>query len=238
MSFIKTLATLAAGFAAAKGYDKFRKMGGAPAVNDSLKNAGAAGGMADQIGRMVENMGVPGAAASFRDMAAKLGPKAAEASQAAEAGIGGLIASLQGSAAAGAGTVGELISTMTGASPASDMIEENARLMIRAMIQAAKADGDIDPDEKARIMAHLATASVEERAYVDAQMAAPLDLDGLAAATGAAMKAQVYSTSLMAVKVDGPVEGAYLRRLSDALGLDAAARDKIHVSMGLPPLAG
>lgn len=236
MSFIKTLAILATGFAAARGYDKYRKAGGMTGVKGELENAGAAGGMADQIGQMVEKLGVPGAAKTMRDMAANYGPKAAEAGVAAEAGLGGLMGSLQGMWAKGAGSMGEMIGTMAGATPMGGMVEENARLLIRAMCQAAKADGEIDADERARIMAHLADATAEERAYVEEQMAAPLDLDGLVAASSSAMAAQVYSTSLMAISPDKPVEQAYLAQLASALGLDKATRDGVHASMGLPPL--
>lgn len=236
MSFIKTLATLAVGVAAAKGYDKFRQVGGMAGVEKSLREAGQAGGMADQLGQMMEKFGVPGGAATVRDTMAKLGPKAADAGQAAEAGLGGLMTAMQGSLAAGAGVMGEMMQAITGHGPASAIVEENAKLMIRAMIQAAKADGEIDADEKTKIMSHLTSASDEERAFVEAEMAAPLDPAALVAATGAAMKAQVYSTSLMAVRVDNAAEADYLRRLAAALGLDEATRNAVHAQMGLAPL--
>jgi uncharacterized membrane protein YebE (DUF533 family) len=237
MSFIKTLAILATGFAAARGYDKYRKIGGMAGVKGELENAGAEGGAVDQIGQMVEKLGVPGAAKTMRDMAASYGPKAAEAGAAAEAGLGGLMGSLQGMLAAGAGSVGEMIGTMTAATPMGAVAEENARLLIRAMCQAAKADGEIDADEKAKIMAHLATASDQERAYVEEQMAAPLDMDGLVAASTAALATQVYSASLMAISPDKPVEQAYLAQLATALGIDKATRDGLHAAMGVSPLA-
>lgn len=236
MSFIKTLATLAVGVAAAKGYDKFRQLGGMAGVEKSLRDAGTTGGMADQLGQMMEKLGVPGGAATVRDTVAKLGPKAADAGQAAEAGLGGLFSAMQGSLAAGAGAMGDMMQAITGNGPATALVEENAKLMIRAMIQAAKADGEIDADEKARIMGHLTTASADERAFVEAEMAAPLDPAALVAATGAAMKAQVYSTSLMAVTVDNAAEADYLRRLAAALGIDGATRDAIHAQMGVAPL--
>ena len=43
MSFVKTLATLAIGFAAAKGFDKYRKMGGMDGVQDALRKSGEPG---------------------------------------------------------------------------------------------------------------------------------------------------------------------------------------------------
>ncbi len=236
MSFVKTLATLAAGFAAARGYDKFRKMGGMDALQDKLRNANAPGGMADQLGQMAEKMGIPGGAKAVKDMVGTYAPQAAEASESAQAGFGSVLASMQGAFASGSAKMSEMMESLTKGTPAGAAAEESARLMIRAMIQAAKADGEIDADERAKIMEHLKNASAEELAYVEQQMDAPADLAGLATATGETMKAQVYSTSLMAMKPDSDREKTYLRQLADALGLDAATRDRIHEGMGLPPL--
>ena len=101
MSFVKTLATLAAGFAAARGYDKFRKMGGMDALQDKLRNANAPGGMADQLGQMAEKMGIPGGAKAVKDMVGTYAPQAAEASESAQAGFGSVLASMQGAFASG-----------------------------------------------------------------------------------------------------------------------------------------
>ena len=57
MSFVKTLATLAVGFAAARGVDKFRKMGGLDGMKDAMRGAGAPGGIADQMGDMADKFG-------------------------------------------------------------------------------------------------------------------------------------------------------------------------------------
>ena len=236
MSFVKTLATLAIGVAAAKGYDRFRQAGGMKGLESTLRGAGEAGGLADQMGKLVEKMGMPGGAKSVRDMTAEMAPKAADAGQAAEAGIGAAVTAVQGAMMAGAGMMSEMFQSLTGQGAAGAVSEDGAKLMIRAMIQAARADGEIDAEEKARIMGHLSAASDEELAFVEAEMQAPLDMAGLVAA-GGAMKSQVYSASLMAVSVDNAAEAAYLRGLALALGLDDAARDAIHAKLGLAPLA-
>lgn len=236
MSFLKTLATLAIGVAAAKGYDRFRKGGGMAGLDATLRGAGEAGGLADQMGKLVEKMGLSGGAQTVRDMTAEMAPKVADAGKAAEAGFGAAVSAVQGTMVAGAGMMSDLFQSVTGAAGGAAMSEEGAKLMIRAMIQAARADGELDADEKARIMGHLGASSLEERAFVEAEMAAPLDMAGLAAA-GAAMKEQVYSASLMAINVDNAAEVAYLRGLAAALGLSDAARDAIHVKLGLSPLA-
>lgn len=229
MSFIKTLATLAVGFVAAKGIQKYQQ-GGMTGIKDSMRSAGDAGGMADQIGQMAEKMGLPGGAQTVRDAFGKMGGAMAQGTEAAEAGIGGLMASVTGAAAAGSGTLADMMGSLTGTTAAQ---EENAKLMIRAMIQAAKADGEIDDDERAKIMEHLKDAGPEQIAFVTAELAKPVDIAALAADTADALKAQVYATSLMAIKVDNAAETAYLEQLAKALGIDAATRDSLHAQMSV-----
>lgn len=236
MSFIKTLATLAVGFAAAKGVDKFRKSGGLEGMKDQLRGAGQPGGMADQMGAMAEKLGIPGGAATVRDMVSRFGTNAAQATEQAEAGFGSLMGAMTGAASAGAKNMGEMIGALTGATPAGPMAEENAKLMIRAMIQAAKADGAIDETERATILSHLKDASDEEIAFVQAELDAPVDVAGLAAAVNETARAQVYSAALMAITVDTDAEKAYLKGLAAALGLDDATVATIHAASGKPQI--
>lgn len=115
------------------------------------------------------------------------------------------------------------------------MAEENAKLMIRAMIQAAKADGAIDETERATILSHLKDASDEEIAFVQAELDAPVDVAGLAAAVNETARAQVYSAALMAITVDTDAEKAYLKGLAQ-LGLDDATVATIHAASGKPQI--
>lgn len=230
MSFVKTLATLAIGFAAARGYAKYKDMGGMPGVKDAVKKAGEPGGVVDKWGEQAEKLGVPGGAKMVREMYDRFGG----ATEAAEAGLGGLIASMTSAAAAGGKVMADMMDAVSGATPASAINEANAKLMIRAMIMAAKADGEIDAEERAKIMDHLRDASDEEIAFVEAALDAPLDVSALAKETGATMREQIYSTSLMAIAVDTPAEQTYLAQLGTALGLSAETRAKLHVAMGKP----
>lgn len=59
MRFVKTLATLAAGFAAAKGYDKYKDMGGMPGVKEVMRSNPQVAEMSDQAFDMMEKMGLP-----------------------------------------------------------------------------------------------------------------------------------------------------------------------------------
>lgn len=122
--------------------------------------------------------------------------------------------------------------------PATDeAATEMALLTIRAMISAAKADGEIDAAERARIAGKLATngGTAEEQAFLAAEMERPLDIEALASAAATPEVAvQVYSASLMAIEADTPAETSYLARLAAALKLDAATVASVHSTLGVP----
>ena len=98
-------------------------------------------------------------------------------------------------------------------------MEEQAKLMLRAMIQAAKADGELDEQEKEIILGELGDdISDEERAFVQEQLNAPIDVMGLAADSGTPFKTQIYAASLAAIRLDNTREASYLRQLSHRVG--------------------
>ena len=233
MSFVRTLATLAAGYAAAKGLEKYKEMGGMAGVQKAMRDNPQVQGATDQLGEMMARMGVPGGAGGIQKMMDQWLGTAGPAGEAAAAGFGSLLTAITGAAAAGTENAGRMMDAVTGKTAATHAMEENARLMIRAMIQAAKADGEIDAEEREKILAQLGDIGPEERAFVEAQIAAPVDIMGLAEDTGDAMKAQVYAMSLMAIRVDKASEAAYLDGLARALGLTSEARAAVHKAMGL-----
>lgn len=229
MSFVRTLATLAMGFAAAKGYDKYKDMGGMPGVKDAMRNNPQLDQMSDQAFDMMEKMGLP--TDQLKSMRDQFMGQAESAG--AMAGLGGLMSALGGGMAGGAEQTSSLIDAMTGTSVATDTMEANARLMIRAMIQAAKADGEIDAEERKKIMEHLEDAGPDERAFIEAELGAPVDPMALARDTGEQMGAQVYAAALMTVRVDKASEASYLDNLANALGLSEETRKRVHAAMGV-----
>ncbi|MCM2562702.1 tellurite resistance TerB family protein [Lutimaribacter sp. EGI FJ00015] len=236
MSFVKTLAALTVGFAAARGVQKVKEMGGLSGVKDAMRSAGAPGGMADQMAEMAGKMGMPVKQENMRDMFNRFGGQAAEATDATEQGLASLMGAMTSAAGAGARGVSDMMATLTQGTAAGAASEENARLMIRAMIQAAKADGDIDADERKKILDHLSDASVDEITFVETALDAPVDPMALARDTGDAMRAQVYSAALMAISADTEGERTYLRGLAQALQLDDDTIGALHRGMGRPPL--
>ena len=235
MSFMKALASVAVGFAAAKGLEKYQKMGGMAGLQDMLQGSGGGFGT-DQLGKMAEQFGMPGGASGLQDMIGKMGLGGGAAGA---AGLGGLLNAMQGAAKSGSQQTADMMNTVLQGTPAGAAMEEQAKLMLRAMIQAAKADGELDEQEKQTIIGELGDdISDEERAFVQEQLNAPIDVMGLAAEAGAPLKTQIYATSLAAIRLDNQQEASYLWQLSTALGLSDAERDQIHGYMGAPPLKG
>jgi uncharacterized membrane protein YebE (DUF533 family) len=236
MSFVKALAGVAMGFAAAKGMDKYKQMGGMAGLQDALKGAGSSDA-ANQLGQLAERFGIPGGSEKVKQMLGQMGTATASTTEASVAGLGGLMASMRSATEAGTRQSADLMEAMFGNTPAADAMERQAKLMIRAMIMAAKADGQIDPAEQAAILDRLGDVSDEERAFVQAELQAAPDVQSLIQEAGDTGREQIYATSLSAIRVDHPAEASYLRQLAAGLGLSDAQRDAIHQRMGVPPLA-
>ncbi|MCA0042938.1 DUF533 domain-containing protein [Celeribacter litoreus] len=236
MSFVRTLSTLAVGFAAAKGVDKMKKMGGLDGMREAMRQSGNPGGVADQMGQMAEKMGVPGSAEVMRTMMGGLGNQAADMSEAAEAALQSLFTSMSGAAQMGTQTVTEMFESLAAGTAVGDAAEENAKLMIRSMIMAAKADGEIDAEERTKILDQLTDASDEEIAFVADQIDAPVDPMALAKDAGSSAATHVYSAALMAISVDTDAEKTFLKGLAQSLMIDEAKQAEIHISMGKPVL--
>lgn len=108
-----------------------------------------------------------------------------------------------------------------------------ARIILKAMINAAKADGKIDAEEKARLFDRLGQVNLspEEQAFLFEELARPMDTDGLVAgAATPAIAAQVYAASLLAIDPDQPSEKAYLADLAKRLGVDPALASEIRAA--------
>ena len=115
-------------------------------------------------------------------------------------------------------------------------VQRMATLVLRSMIQASKADGQMDSTEIERITGKLDDAGEdpEARSFVLTQMRAPLDIESLAREVRTPKEAaEIYAASLMAIEVDTPAEKDYLDRLAGALGLSQVTVGHIHNSLGV-----
>lgn len=109
--------------------------------------------------------------------------------------------------------------------------DELATHLLQAMIAAAKADGHVTPEERAKIDGQLAKLGLEDEAaaLIAAELDAPLDVGRIAAlAQTEAEAAQIYAASLLAVDPDSPAEKAYLTDLAARLKLDQGLVDRVH----------
>ena len=114
---------------------------------------------------------------------------------------------------------------------------DSEKLVLKAMISAAKADGQIDQAEMQKIIGKISTDSVtpEEKQFVLDQMAQPIDVAALAAeARNPAQAAQVYAASILAIGADNDQEKAYLAELARALDLPQEAVAQLHEMTGVP----
>lgn len=140
----------------------------------------------------------------------------------------------QGAGAATANPVGAAPGPMVPSSQ-GDM-QRKAALLVRAMIQAAKADGQVDQQETQRIMGKLDEHGhdSEARDFVASEMRRPIDIAGLARDVTTPQEAtEVYAASLMAIEVDTQAERDYLADLAGALRLPSSAVTQIHSALGL-----
>lgn len=119
------------------------------------------------------------------------------------------------------------------------VLEQNANILLLAMINAAKADGQISPDEFRRISGKLQEAGAEEEgmSFLLSEMQRPLDMQAMTAKVRTPeLAAEVYAASLLAIEVDTEAERAYLRRLSAAMPLPAGAVQRLHAALDVPPV--
>ncbi len=223
--------------------------------------AGAGGGMASGgsaqggIGGLLEQLagGAAGGAGAggLGDLLGQLTGQGGTSSSSASTGggLGDLLGGLLGAAGAGAAggaasngkSFGDILNTalQTGGEPPvppTPHQEAAAALLLRAMIQAAKSDGSIDAAEKAKIMQNLKDATPAEIKFVNALVAAPVDVDGLVRAVPKGLESQVYTMSVMAIDLDNQNEANYLHALAQGLGIGQSQVNAIHAQLGVPAL--
>ena len=195
------------------------------------QSSGAGGGLADLLGSLTGGVRPQGSAApGGSNMAGVLGSLAMIALQMfSQRGAGARPAALAALTDAASGQ----------APPAVDAAQahQQALAFIKAMINAAKADGQIDAEEQEKIVSRLGDIDPQEAAFIRDEISKPLNFDFFADITQE-MTPQIYAVSLMAISLDTPAEISYMQQLAQGLGLDAQAVNGIHAQLGLAPLYG
>ncbi|MEM7543942.1 MAG: tellurite resistance TerB family protein [Pseudomonadota bacterium] len=212
--------------------------GGLNGVLGSLTGGSGSGG--GGLGSMLGAIG--GGSGSGGGLGGLLSSLGSAGGGAAAGGLGGLLGVLSsGSSGSPQGSFGEVLNSAFTQNDTPEITpsaeqEVAAALMLRAMIQAAKSDGKLDDAERDKLLGKLGDASPGEIEFVQAELQAPLDVDGLAGQVPAGLEAQVYAMSVMAIDLDSQAEAQYLDRFAKSLGLPAEAVNDIHGQLGVPAL--
>lgn len=112
--------------------------------------------------------------------------------------------------------------------------DEFGVVLVRAMISAARADGHIDDEERARITEKLAMSGVDTdiSSFVRAELAKPVDMDELVNhAKSEAQKVELYTASRLAIEPTSRAERGYLDMLAGRLALPDALIDHIEATI-------
>ena len=220
MSLMSTLGKVAVGILVAKGVGKI--MGGG-------SSSGSGGGLLGSI--LGGQSGSSGGLGGLADMLGGAGQGGQSGG-----GLGGLLNSLGGNSPDN--PFGNLLNdAIQGKEPeVTEDQESQAGILLRAMVNAAKADGKIDADEQKKIIEHLGEVADEDAKMVREILQAPLDVEGLVKDVPEGMEQQVYLMSLLAINLDSREEATYLDQLAKGLNISAEVSNMIHEKVGAPEL--
>lgn len=259
MSLMSTLGKVAMGVIVAKGVGKMMNSSGAGSgggLSGLLGGLMGSGSGSPPSGLGNSTSGSTGS--SSGGLGGLLAGLTGGSSAGGTGGLGGLLNSLGGNSDPGTATpygtnannqstrntqggtrdFGDLFNTaLQGKEPeVNKQDEQNAKLMLRAMISAAKADGNLDSEEQAKITEHLQDASDDEIEFVRQELSAPVDLDGIIRDVPAGMEKQVYLMSLLGITLDTKEEAVYLDKLAQGLNISHEESNRIHDQLGAPKL--
>lgn len=211
---------MALAMAAAKGVQAFEKAGGIEGVRRKLSGTKGDTARSGGIGDLLSQLGIADSGSNGRT------------------DIAGLLNGLAGTAsgASGAQKMRGLLDTTRETPEDTPEEEQVSGLMLRAMIQAARADGEIDAAERNSLMEVVGDADPEKTAFLERQMSEPVDPEALARDTPEGHEIEVYTASVIAIEPDNRAEAEYLDRLARAMGLEQRVVNQIHEAQGKPPL--
>ncbi|MDP4006637.1 tellurite resistance TerB family protein [Methylobacterium sp. NEAU K] len=113
--------------------------------------------------------------------------------------------------------------------------EDEARLMLRAMVAATTADGMVDAAERKRLDAAVAEAGLDAdgRAWLERELASPAELDEIADGVDSPdSAARIYAAARLAIEPDTLQERQFLKMLAEALDLPGEATDRVEREIG------
>ena len=198
----------------------------------------SSGGIGDLLGGLLDNKAASGAVGAI--LGSLLGGGSGAVKGAVGGGGLGMLASLAMAALKNAGQApsGESNLLKELAKPVEEQnLEDDAQLIVKAMINAAKADGKIDKSEIDKIIGKLDDDGLDqkEKDFFIEEANKPMDMEAVvsSAANKPDMAAQIYAASMLAIEVDTAAEQRYMRNLASGLGLDAQVVAYINRTMGV-----
>jgi len=246
MSLVGTLAKLAVGAMVAKGVGSM--VGGGRSRGGGGLGGLLGGALGSALGGGGQSRSAGGGLGGLGDLGALLGGGSAGGASAGGAGgLGGLLESIGGggqasnSRAPAGGSLGDLLNgALTGqqsAPQATPTQEEQAKVLIRAMIAGTKADGKVDQAEQQKIVGQLGDdISSDERDFVVNEMQSPLDVDALVRSIPKGAEQQAYMMSMMGMTLDSQEEARFLDAFRKGLGINEQLANAIHEQLGQPVL--
>ena len=111
-----------------------------------------------------------------------------------------------------------------------------ATVLIRAMINAAKSDGKVDKEEGKNIIKQLGDVSQAEMDFNRNEIAQPLDVHNFAHSVPKGLEQNVYALSLIAIDLDTNKEAKYLHQLAQCMDLSPQVCNQIHDKVGAPKI--
>lgn len=209
-------------------------LGGAPKQQQSQQSGGLGGLLEELGGHQQQQPQQP--SGGLNDILGQLGGSGGLGGL-----LGGLAKQLQAGQTSSQGSFGEVLNSQFDSNPTPEMTpsagqEAAAALMIRAMIQAAKSDGKLDDNERKKLLSQLGDVSPAEQRFVQDELNAPIDVDGLVRQIPRGLEQQVYVMSVMGIDLDTQEEAKYLHQLATALGLPQAQVNAIHAKLGVPAI--
>ncbi len=114
--------------------------------------------------------------------------------------------------------------------------EEQAKILLKAMINAAICDGELDEQEREKILSHAKDASPQELAMVKELLQNPQNAQEFAKEVPQDMAQQVYFMSIATIDLDTQAEAQYLDELARGLNISQEEANAIHTKAGAPKL--
>lgn len=115
-----------------------------------------------------------------------------------------------------------------------ESLDDQAKVLIRAMVSAAKSDGQITQDEQDSIVKQLKHVGEAEIQFLRAEFSRPVDVRELAWSIPQGMEEQAYQISLIAIDLDEKKEAEYLADLAHGLRISPSRCNAIHQRLGAP----